>query len=413
MIGFGEIIALLLSLGGFGVTTNPSPPTPEQSLAYAMPEAELVVHLDLVPVVPGNYKVLTKLAEDPAVKAVPELRDMVRQLTGQVDAGRGMAQGLLGLDVVQDLSSATAFLRFVPQRDPSYVLAVRGKFPADLVAKAAQLSGGTASKVGALAMADLGDENALGLTRDGVLLLGTAALVKARLADTWRAPARAAGSTMGKMAEVLATQPFFAVGGALSPAVRGEAAKEMKAPNFLLDLVQRHKFFALAMYPNGVGWRWDDSSAAGLASMKLFSEGTLEVMRAAQIAPRGMAKMAAAAMESYRGMDKRLDEVIRRKDDLIRLVNSTTGDGKFAATVNADPRALRLDVRATGSRLSEVMPSGLLLPLLAGAYFSFQSGSSSGSGPTLIERPAPPPPSKGGAPKKAPAPARPVHKKAS
>ncbi|HRC59245.1 MAG TPA: hypothetical protein PKU97_25155, partial [Kofleriaceae bacterium] len=93
--------------------------------------------------------------------------------------------------------------------------------------------------------------------------------------------------------------------------------------------------------------------------------------------------------------------------------NSTTGDGKFAATVNADPRALRLDVRATGSRLSEVMPSGLLLPLLAGAYFSFQSGSSSGSGPTLIERPAPPPPSKGGAPKKAPAPARPVHKKAS
>lgn len=390
MIGFAEIIVLLLSIGGFGLTPNPTPPTPDQSLAYAAPEADLIVHFDAATVVPGNYKSLIRLGEEPAIKNTPQLRDMVRQIVGQVEGGRGMAKGLLGLDVTTDIASATVFLQFVAQRDPNFVLAVRGKFPADMVSKAAQLSGGAASKIDSSWFAEVGSGNSIGLTKDGVLLVGTPSWVKPRLADKWNASARATGSTMAKMAEVLAGKPFFAVGGALSPSLRTRTLAEMKSQNFASDLIKRHKFFALGLYVDGIGWRWDDSTKVGLDNMKLFSEGMIELMRAGQVAPRGVAKMAAAAMESYRGMNKQIDELIRRKDELVKLVEGFSGDGKFAATVNTDPRTLRLDVRASAARFSQVVPVGLVLPFMGAAYFGMAS-SSTAPQPVMMEQAAPPP----------------------
>lgn len=405
MIGFGEIIILLLSLGGFGLVPNPTPPTPDQSLAYAAPEADLVVHFDIATVVPGNYKALGKLADEPTIKAVPELRDLVRKTIGQAEAGRGMARGMLGLDPVNDLNSATAFVQLQPQRDPTFVLAVRGKFPPDMIAKAAQLSGNAVSKVGSSSLAELGDGNSVGLTRDGVLLVGSTAWLKPRLADTWKAPARAPGGTLARMAEVLAGRPFFAVGGALSPAMRKVALSEFKHENFVSDLVKRHKFFALSLHTDGLSWRWDDSTKVGLDSMKLFSEGMIELMRASQVAPRGVAKMAAAALESYRGTSKQLDEVIRRKEELLKLVDSFTGDGKFAATINADPKALRLDVRATGASFSQVAPFGLAAPLFGAAFFWMSFGE-----PMEEIMEAPPPPRPMPAPAKKPPPPKTLEK---
>ncbi len=390
MIGFGEIIILLLSLGGFGLTPNPTAPTPDQVLAYGASEADLVMHFDVATVVPGNFKALTKLADDPSIKASPELRDLVRQTIGQIEGGRGMARGMLGLDPVNDISTATAFLQLQTKGDPTFVLAVRGKFPPDLISKAAQLSGNSVTKVGASSMADLGSGNSVGLTRDGVLLVGSTAWIKPRLADTWRTPIRAPGSSLAKMAEVLAGRPFFAVGGALSPAIRTKVLAELKGENFPADLVKRHKFFAMSFYTDGVGWRWDDSTRPGLDAMKLFSEGAIEVMRAAQVAPRGMAKMAAAALESYRGTSKQIDEVLRRKAELLRLVDSFSGDGKFAASVNANPGTLRLDVRATAATFSQVAPFGLMMPVLGAAFFGFRADTSPPPA-EMIQGPPPPP----------------------
>jgi hypothetical protein len=91
-------------------------------------------------------------------------------------------------------------------------------------------------------------------------------------------------------------------------------------------------------------------------------------------------------MESYRGTSKPLDQVIRRKDDLLKLVDSFSGDGKFAATVNTDPRTLRLDVRATAATFSQVAPFGLLVPFAGFAYFGFRTVD---SGPAIMEQPSP------------------------
>ena len=61
--GIVEVITLLLGLSGFGLQANPKAPTPDQSLQYAMPDPDVVVHFDVAAVVPGNYKVLQNLPE--------------------------------------------------------------------------------------------------------------------------------------------------------------------------------------------------------------------------------------------------------------------------------------------------------------------------------------------------------------
>ena len=66
MFGFIEVITLLLGLSGFGLTPNPKPATSDQALYYAIPEADVVVHLDVASVVPGNYKHLLALQNQPA-----------------------------------------------------------------------------------------------------------------------------------------------------------------------------------------------------------------------------------------------------------------------------------------------------------------------------------------------------------
>ena len=120
MIGFIEIITLLLGLSGFGIAPNPKAPTADQALQYALPEADLVVHFDAASVIPNNYKALTSLVDQPQVKASPDLQKMVRQIIGQVEGGRGLVKSMIGIDLATDVDDATLFLQFVPgQSDPS------------------------------------------------------------------------------------------------------------------------------------------------------------------------------------------------------------------------------------------------------------------------------------------------------
>src|SRR5665647_446704 len=114
--GIVEVITLLLGMSGFGLQSNPKAPTADQSLQYAMPDADVVVHFDAASVVPGNYKVLQNLPNQPQIKASPELAKMVRQALGEVEGARGLAKGATGIDLVTDISDATIFLQFVPQQ---------------------------------------------------------------------------------------------------------------------------------------------------------------------------------------------------------------------------------------------------------------------------------------------------------
>jgi hypothetical protein len=405
-LGIIEVITLLMGLSGLSVQHNPKAPTAEVALEFAVADADIVAHFDAASVIPGNYKVLTSLQNQPQIKASPELAKLVRKAVAEIDGPRGLMKSMVGVDFTTDVSDATAFLRFVPKQDPSVVVAVHGKFKADTITKIAKMTGKAEVKDTGGIWVDVGDGNAVALTKSGVMLAGSTALVKERIASTWQKPALTAGTTLGSVAEVINAKPVFAVVMSLSQTARTEALANMKSPNFLADVIKRHKLASFAIYRDGIGWSWTDNNKNGLDAMGQFSEGGIDVLRAAQIAPRGFAKMAMAALESYRGTNKQVDDLLKRKADIWKLVETYTGDGNFKAQVDKDPAKLTLKVRLTGKSLSEVLPAAGIIPL---AVLGFVTGRAEATPPAQIVAPPPPrtlppapPAKKGSAPPKKP-----------
>jgi len=405
--GIIEVITLLMGLSGFSVQNNPKAPTPEVALEYAVADADIVTHFDAVAVIPHNYKILTSLQTQPQIKASPELAKMVRKAVAEVDGPRGLVKQMTGIDVTTDISDATAFVRFAPKQEPSIVVAVHGKFKPDTIDKVAKLTGKPVVKETSGTWVDTGDGNAVALTKAGVMLAGSSTLVKERIATTWKAPALTAGTTLGNAADVLRNKPVFAVVMNLSQTARNEALAEIEnKPNFLSDVIKRHKLWSFAIYSNGIGWDWIDSSKAGLEAMAQMSEGSIEVLRAAQIAPRGFAKIVMGALESYRGTSKQIDDVIKRKADIQKIIESYSGDGNFQAKVDKDPAKLKLSVRLTGKSVSEVLPAGGVLPFALVGWLTM-SKEAAAPGPASIAAPPPPGPAKKQLPPPSKAPKKP------
>jgi hypothetical protein len=364
--GIVEIISLLLSLGGFGVSPNPKPPTVDASLQYGMSDADIVIHFDAASVVPGNYKVLTQLPDQPQIKASPDLAKAVRQLINEVEGPRSMAKGMIGFDPVTDLSDVTAFAQHVPDAaQPTFVVVAHGKFTPAMLDKIGKLTGKTVVKNGAASLIDMGDGNAVALSKDGALIAGAAAQVKDRIADTWKAPSHAAGTNLGQAADMLAGHPVFGISLTVSQALRQQVLKEHPDKNFLTDLIRRGHGSSFAIYADGIGWTFSDSTAAGLDQMAMMSDGVVDVLRAAQIAPRGFAKIAIAALDSYKGLNKQVDALLAHKADLNKLVATYTGDGQFKSKIDKDAKNLKLNVRLSGKSLSEVVPVGVVVPMAA------------------------------------------------
>jgi len=385
--GIVEVITLLLGMSGFGLQANPKAPTADQSLQYAMPNADVVVHFDAASVVPGNYKVLQNLPNQPQIKASPELAKMVRQAIGEVEGARGLAKGATGIDLVTDISDATVFVQIVPQQEPTFVAVVHGKFSTATVDQIAKMARGTVTKVGGGVMMEKGKDPAIGVTKDGVMIAGTASLVRDRLGDAWKSPARAPGGSLAFAAEVLGQKPIYAVVLTMSPAARKQALATMGGDkNFVTDMVARHKAASFSVFADGVGWTWVDSTKAGMDAMAMMSEGSLELLRAMQIAPRGFAKIALGAIDSYKGKDKKIDDLIRRKGDVMKIVESYTGDGNFQTKIDRDAKANKLTVRATGKTLSEVVPAGFFIPA---AVVGWLTVAKRAEAPAPMQMPAP------------------------
>jgi hypothetical protein len=397
-LGIAEIVALLLGLSSFSLHPNPKPATADAALAYAMPEADVVLHVDVASIVPGNYKLLTDLPNLPNIKASPEMAKGMRELVANVEGGRGMVKTLTGIDLATDVTDATAFVQLVPQAKPNLLVEVHGKFSPANVEKVAKLTGATPVRVGSVTMAQIDPKFAAGVTRDGVLLVGATDLVRTRLDDGWKAPAHAAGTALGYAAEMIDKHPV--IGASVTLSATGRDALQWEGlPGF--HMIARSKSFSLALLHDGLGWTWVDSTKAGFESITQMSDGFVDLLRAAQIAPRGFAKIAIASLEGQKS-DPQLDELLKHKDELLKLVTSLTGDGQFKVTKNADAGKLRLDVRATGKTASEVVPAGAFIPLMA---IGFVVGRSEVTKPMLIPAPATKAPAP--APK---APAPPLHR---
>jgi len=390
-LGIVEIISLLLSIAGFGLQPNPKPASADAALAYAIPDADLVVHLDVTSVVPANYKLLTALPNQPAIKADPELAREMREIVANVEGFRGMTKLMTGLDPATDISDATVSVQVTSTDDkPNVIVAVHGKITQAVIDSIGKAVHAPVTKSGGGAMTQLDAKSSVAVTKDNTLLVGTTQLVKDRLADGWKAPSHAPGTNLGHAADMIATHPVLGASVTLSPTARQMIAAKGKK-NALTDLAARHKLAMLAVYHDGLGWSWIDSSKQGLDAFAQMSDGMIDLLRAAQVAPRGVAKIAMGALESYRGTNKQVDELLRHKDDLNKIMLAYTGDGQFKVDRKLDAGKLRMDVRAVGKSASEVVPAGVILPLMA-IGFIVERSSVRPPPPTMqIPAPAPPP----------------------
>ncbi len=386
---YAVIIAAVLALTSFSIKSNPKAPDAAAVLEHAVEDADFVVHLDVTATVGANYAVLAKLPEDALIKQVPELREKISQAVMQVESGRSMAKGMIGFDPISDLSSVTAFVKVkVGAPQPEVLVVARGTFPADLPGTLAKTMGGKVGTVDGRSTVMLPDGSMMGTTRGGVLLIGKAEWVAARVTDGWKAPARTRGSAWARIATALDGKPFFLVASKPSAALVAEATKDL-GDNFGRDLLANHTVGIFAASSTGVAWMYEAKDAAFARRMETASKGLIDLMRASHLAPRGMAQLAVSALPSYARMSKEIDAVIAAKDTIMSAVWDMTGDGKFAATVKLDGNLV--SVTAKGKKLSDVVPASAVVGL---GVIGFLSVSDKKDGATAVKpatvKPVPP-----------------------
>lgn len=389
---YAVIIAAVLALTNFSIKPNPKAPRADAILEHAVDDADFVFHLDVAATVGANYQVLTKLAEDPLVKQVPELRESITQAVMQVEGGRSMAKGMMGFDPVTDVTSLTGFAKVVPGGEPEFLLVVRGNFAADLPSKLAGQMGGKAGAVEGRSTAEMPDGTVMGTTKGGALLLGKGAWVTPRLASSWKASARAKGSAWARIATALDARPFFLIASKPSAALVKEMTKDL-GDNFGRDLLANHTVGVFAASATGVTWMYEARDAAFAKRMATASEGLFDLMRAAHLAPRGMVQVAVAALPSYAKMSKEIDAVVAAKDKLMAAVWDMTGDGKFVGKVKVDGNLVT--ATATGKRFSEVVPASFVVGLGAIGFMTARGeakAEASGAGAAVKATPVRPTP---------------------
>jgi hypothetical protein len=381
MFGIYEVIVLALALGGFGVEPNPKPASPDVVLEYAVEDADVVAYVDAVPLIPGNYTALKKLADAPEIKNNAALRDVVGKVVAEVEGTRGTVKTVVGVDLTTDLSNVAMFARL--SATPELLLVARGRFPADMPDKIAKMTGGKVETIGqgqALALGP-GPLEVLALDKAGVLFLGARKLVTDRLAPGWNAPARK--GILADTARLLADKPVYLVAasttsGRLVDLMKANGAGEAAA------FLARFTFVAAALHHNGLSWVMQDKDAAGHSRSVMASEGYVDILRAMHLAPRGFAKVVVSFLDDVQGTDPELAVLKQHKGDLLKLVDQFTGDGNFKVKMDKDARGFRVGVRLTGKRLSDVVPLGVVIP---GMAFALLSGSSKQA---VTAPPAPP-----------------------
>jgi hypothetical protein len=411
MYGIYEVIALALALGGFGVQANPKAPSADVVLEYAVDDADVIAYVDAVPLIPGNYSALKKLPDAPEIKGSPALKDVVGKVIAEVEGARGMVKAAVGVDLTTDLSSATIFVKM--SQPPELVMVARGKFPADMPTRIGKMMGGKAEVIGdAQLIAVSGGSSpfeVLAVSKGGVLFAGSRKLVTARLASTWKSPARPKGSILEKAAKLLRDKPVYMVAASFSSG-RIKTQVEASAGKDDAAILDRFAYIAGAMFHNGLGWVIEDKNAKGHARSVMASDGAIDLMRAAHLAPRGFAKLILSFVDDIKSKDPGLEEVKKHKGDILKIVDQFTGDGKFKVKTDADAKAFRVSVRATGKKVSDVLPVGLIIPGLWVTMMKASKAPTSTSSGTTVKPVAPRPSGGITAPPK-PTPKKPAPKK--
>jgi hypothetical protein len=370
MVGIGlyEIIALALALGGFGVSPNTKAPSADVVLEYAVEDADIVAYIDAVPLIPGNYTALKKLADEPAIKNSAELKEILNKASTEIETVRSTMKTMVGIDPVTDISNVTLFATL--STPPEILIVARGKFPTDMPTKIGKMMGGSPETIGDAQAIVLGAPlEMLAVSKSGVLFAGSRKLITARLDAKWKAPKRAKGSLLAAAAKILGDKPVYMAAASFTSGNIATMVKATAGPDDAA-IVERFNLLAGAVYANGLGWVMEDKDADGHKRSIMASEGAIDLLRAAHLAPRGLVKIVLAFLDDVKSKDPGVAELKKHQDDILKLVDEFSGDGNFK--VKWDKSGNRVAVRASGAKLSDVLPVGLIIP---GLYLTLASAS--------------------------------------
>ncbi len=384
---FVQLLSVLFSLADFGVAQSAKAPSPAEVSKYGVEDADVFLFVDLEPVVAKNYRAFVALRDKKEVRAVPELAGSIDRAVSEAEAGREQARKMFGVDPVTDLRSIAMWVK-LGTGEPTGVIALRGRFPATWLDSAGHLSSGQRFEVDGQKGALLGDA-AVARTRDGQVLVGTRALVEERLKKGWKAPAGKAGSGAAELRAALGERPLltvvFAPGSAARQLMTSRAADDPALRDIAAGLSQAR----FSVLRNGVSWRYVATDRNGYQAAVLASEGILDLMRASHLFARGIARLVLSAVRTHVRSEPKLQAIVARETELLRLVDQLTGDGRFAASVSRSPAKNTVTVKATGRTLSQVVPVAGVFPLAAaGAFFALRMGKE--ATPPPVESSAPP-----------------------
>ncbi len=394
-MGFVELLALLMTLAGFGVDENTNAPSANEVLSHAPHRADYMVHVDLVGIVPNNYKILTELPNHSSLKNERAARAAVKELVAQAEMVRGMVQGAVGLDPVTDITSVTIWLNVPDAGDPNMLMVVRGNIPNDLIEKIGNASGMPVKKVHKRPTMSPDPKVLIGVGPGGELLVGSPSWVKPRLKKGWK---RKGTSALVKgAAPLLDNKPAVLLASAPTKRwirrAKRELANEPEAA-LALDLAIGHKFLGISFKHDGLEWTAVSRTKSGHARAVRASEGALDMMRAFHHGTRGMARLLLAGVPSYAGLDEAAKAIADNADQLIDLVVATTGDGNFKVNFKNDAKKRTVHVSASGKELSDVLPAAGMLPFLGAAgAFLVLGGADAGPQATMpasVAKPAKP-----------------------
>lgn len=365
---FVQLLSVLFSLSDFGVAQSAKAPSPSEVSKYGVEDADVFLFVDLEPVVAKNYRAFVALRDKKEVQAVPELQGAVGRAVAEAEAGREQARKMFGVDPVTDVRSIAVWVK-LGAGEPAGVMAVRGKFPAGWVDTLAPLArehfeveGQKAAVVG---------EAAVARTRDGQVVVGTRALVEERLKKSWKAPGARAGSAAAEVRAALGERPLFSVLFAPGAAARQLMTSRAADDPVLADVVAGLSQVRFSVLRNGVSWRYVATDKSGYQAAVLASEGLLDLMRASHLFARAIARLVLSGVRTHARSQPKLQPIVAREKELLRLVDQLTGDGRFAASVSRGAARNTVTVKATGRTLSDVLPVAGLFPLAAaGAFFA-------------------------------------------
>jgi len=368
MDGFVEVITVMLALGGFDVAVDPRPPTANVVLTYAVPDADAMIYVDAAAVLPGNYEAAIALADADVLAADPDLRTRARELAVTLEGAVGLAKSALHVDLVHDVTSVTAFFAHVPGANAHRLIVVRGDLPDALVTDLAAVLGGTLGAVDGRDTLEL-DGVLVGTGEDGALLIGTPAWVEPRLDDDWKMPKRKKRGPWKRIADQLDDGPVVLVAG-MPDQDAGDAAADALDLPLVSDLVRGASIAIVAVRADGLSISWKARTKAAHRQAALALEGAVELLRAAAVAPRGLARLGLAALAGRAGDAGPVDAVLARQDELLALIDDTSGDGRFEAAVKRDDDTRTTTLRATGEELADVLPAALVIPAFVAALLA-------------------------------------------